>query len=191
MTTKLAEPQARRWTKSEYDDLAQQGWFQHERVQLIHGEIIQMPAHGHAHFQMLNRVGELLRGAFGPGYWVRMQGPLDLAMDSVPEPDIAVVKGTFEEYRAHPTTALLAVEISDTTLRLDRRKAGLYAASGIADYWLVNMGQSQLEVYREPVADAKEEFGYRYSKPIIIKSPDVIVPIAFPHVTIRVEDIFK
>ena len=191
MTTKLAEPQARRWTKSEYDSLAEQGWFQDQRVQLIHGEIIQMPAHGHAHFQMLNRVGELLRGAFGPGYWVRMQGPLDLPMDSVPEPDIAVVKGTLEEYRAHPTTALLAVEISDTTLRLDRRKTSLYAASGIEDYWLVNMGQSQLEVYREPVADANEEFGYRYSKPFIVKSSDVIVPIAFPQVTIRVEDIIK
>ena len=150
-----------------------------------------MPAHGHARFQMLNRVGELLRGAFGPGYWVRMQGPLDLPMDSVPEPDVAVVKGTLEEYRAHPTTALLAVEISDSTLRLDRRKASLYAASGIADYWLVNMGQSQLEVYRDPVPDANEEFEYRYSSPIILKRLDVIIPIAFPQVTIRVEDIFK
>jgi Uma2 family endonuclease len=191
MATKLAEPQARRWTKSEYDGLAQQGLFQDQRVQLIHGEIIQMPAHGHAHFQMLNRVGELLRGAFGPGYWVRMQGPLDLPLDSVPEPDVAVVKGTLEEYRAHPTTALLAVEISDSTLRLDRRKASLYAASGIADYWLVNMGQSQLEVYRDPVPDATEEFEYRYSEPITLKPSDVIVPVALPRVTIRVEDIFK
>jgi Uma2 family endonuclease len=191
MKTKLAEPQARQWTKSEYDGLARQGWFQDQRVQLIHGEIIQMPARRHAPFQMLNRVGELLRGAFGPGYWVRMQGPLDLPMDSVPEPDVAVVKGTLEEYRAHPTTALLAVEISDSTLRLDRRKASLYAASGIADYWLVNMGQSQFEVYRDPMPDANEEFGFRYSAPIILKRSDVIVPVALPHVTIRVEDIFK
>lgn len=191
MTTKLAEPQTRRWTKSEYDGLARQGWFQDQRVQLIHGEIIQMLAHGHAHFQMLNRVGELLRGAFGPGYWVRMQGPLDLPMDSVPEPDIAVVKGTFEEYQAHPTTALLAVEISDSTLRLDRRKCGLYAASGIGDYWIVNMVQSQLEVYRNPVPDVNEEFEHRYANPIILKQSDLIIPVALPEVTIRVEDIFK
>src|SRR5918993_4410484 len=185
--TRILEPQVRRWTKSEYDSLAEQGWFQHQRVQLIHGEIIEMPPHGHAHFQMLNRVGELLRSAFGPGYWVRLQGPLNLPMDSVPEPDVAVVKGTFEEYRAHPTTALLAVEISDTTLRLDRRKTSLYAAAGIADYWIVNMVQGQLEVYRNPVADADEEFGYRYADPVILKRPDVIVPVALPHVTIRIE----
>ena len=188
---RILEPQVRRWTKSEYDGLARQGWFQDQRVQLIHGEIIQMPPHGHAHFQMLSRVAEMLQRAFGPGYWVRVQGPLDLPMDSLPEPDVAVVKGTLEEYRAHPTTALLAVEVRDSTLRLDRRKASLYAASGILDYWLVNMGRQQLEVYRDPVPDVNEEFEHRYSEPIILKRSDVVAPVALPHVTIRVEDIFK
>src|SRR5688572_3694093 len=110
MTTKLAEPQARRWTKTEYYRLADEGWFQGQRVELLDGEIIQMAEQGDAHVKAVSRVGDLLRKAFGERHWVRNQAPLDVSDRSQPEPDVAVAEKSIDEYTDHPATSLLAVE---------------------------------------------------------------------------------
>ncbi|MBI4572140.1 MAG: Uma2 family endonuclease [candidate division NC10 bacterium] len=95
---------------------------------------------------------DALRKAFGEGTHVRIQLPLALDPSSEPEPDVTVVRGSPRDYRdAHPSAALLVVEVADTTLSHDRdQKGSLYARAGVADYWIVNLVDQVLEVYRDP-----------------------------------------
>lgn len=182
--------QTRRFTRDEYYQLADLGWFAGQRVILLDGEIVQMPAHGHQHFVALNRIDKLLQHVFGPRYWVRAQGPLDLG-DSQPEPDIAVVAGPLESHRAHPTTALLVVEIADSSLRADRQLAGLYASAGVADYWIVNLQQKQLEVHRQPIPDATADFGHTYAERRVLTPGQVVEPLELPGRPLRIADFFE
>ena len=88
--------------------------------------------------------------------------------------------GTFEDFaNSHPTSALLVVEVADTTLDYDRgRKASLYASAGIADYWIVNLRDKHLEVCRRPVRDRLQPFGFRYDQITVLKSGRKIAPLA-------------
>ena len=90
----------------------------------------------------------------------------------------------------HPKTALLVIEVSDTTLPFDRnRKASLYAAAGIADYWIINLMDRQLEVLRQPIADASAPHGLTYGQTQILKSGEAIAPLAAPTSQIAVTDL--
>jgi Uma2 family endonuclease len=164
------------------------GWFQDQRVELLEGEIIQMPNPGNPHCISTDNTAEVLRDVFPrEHYWVRMQMPLDLGLASEPQPDVAVVPGPKSSYQAHPTTALLLVEVSDNTLAIDQgRKASLYARAGLADYWIVNLVQRQVEVYRQPVPDPMAVYGYRYADVTIAKPGDEVSPLAAPQVRIAV-----
>jgi Uma2 family endonuclease len=101
------------------------------------------------------------------------------------------VPGKARDYSAHPTTALFIVEISDTTLSHDRnRKGSLYAAARIQDYWIVNLVDRQLEVYRDPVPDPAQPFGMSYSQRTILAPGDTVSPLALPQAQIAVADLF-
>jgi hypothetical protein len=91
---------------------------------------------------------------------------------------------------ATPTSAVLIVEVAETTLAYDRNlKGSLYAAGGIADFWIVNLVQRQLEVYRDPVADSTQLFGFRYNSRSILDPPDKVSPLAAAHAQITVADL--
>ena len=85
--------------------------------------------------------------------------PLALGRASEPEPDIAVVRGSPRDFMdAHPTAALLVVEVADSSAAFDRtRKQALYAQHEIKEYWLVDLGAEHLEVYRHPAESQYEE----------------------------------
>ncbi len=189
----FTEPRPLVWTAEEYYRLCEQEWFQGKRVELIGGEIVEMPAQKNWHLAGITLTEDALRAAFGPNFWVRVQGTLDLSPLSVPDPDVAVVPGTVRQLARlanNPTTALLIVEVADTTLSYDRNaKASLYAASGIADYWIVNIPGAQLEVYRDPVANAQARFGHSYASLTILRAGDVVSPLALPGVSIPVADL--
>ena len=124
------KPRTRKWTRAEYYRMADLGMFRDQRVELIEGTIVQMPPQKNFHVIGIGLVEQRPRAAFGPRYWVRIQAPLHLGPRSAPEPDVAVVPGGSRDYTrtGHPTTALLIVEVSETTLAYDRgRKASLYA----------------------------------------------------------------
>jgi hypothetical protein len=130
--------------------------------------------------------------AFGPTYWVRVQASLDLRPRSTPDPDLAVVLGNARAHlgKPNPTSAALIVEVSHTTLAYDRgRKGSLYASSGIADYWILNVVDQQLEVYRSPVTDATKRFGFRYSDRTDFAAGAFIRPLAAPAASIAVADL--
>jgi Uma2 family endonuclease len=158
--------QLRRWTRQEYEYLAEIGVLRpDEHVELIGGEIIEVPPQHSRHATAVRLAEDVLRAIFGAGFDVRTQLPLALGQHSEPEPDVAVVVGTPRDFTdAHPTSALLVVEVADTTLSFDRdTKGSLYAAAGIPEYWIVNLVHRQLEIHRDPgiVPEAQYGFGYR------------------------------
>lgn len=184
-------PRPYRWTREEFLQMIDLGWFQDKRVEMIAGEVIEMPAQLDLHLASITSTQDALRLAFGSAYWVRAQGSLDLSPHGIPSPDLAIVPGSHRGAgRTIVKSALLVVEVSDTTLSYDRyHKMSLYAAGGIADYWIVNLVQRRLEVYRDPVADNTQLFGHRYNSRTILDPPDKVSPLAAPQADILVSDL--
>jgi Uma2 family endonuclease len=120
-----------------------------------------------------------------------MQGPLDLGPYSEPEPDVAVVPGPRARYATqHPRTAVLVVEVSDTTLAYDRtHKASLYAAAGIEDYWIINLVDGQVEVRRDPVPDPIQPHGHTYATLTVLRPPASVAPLAAPGAGLAIADL--
>jgi Uma2 family endonuclease len=185
-----AEP--RKWTRDEYLQMSDWSWFDLTRVQLIGGEVIEMAPQLNAHAAAVSLTVDAVSAAFGPGYWVRTGATLDLSPRGMPDPDIAVVQGSprTAQPRGIPTTALLVIEVSQSTLRDDRTsKASLYAAASIADYWIVNLVQRQLEVHRNPVQDGGKQFGWRYDDRTIVQPGSMVSPLAVAAARISVDDL--
>ncbi len=172
--------QLRRWTREEYEQFVVLGVLRpDERVELIEGEIVKLPPQRSRPTTGVYLAYEALRAIFGAGFVVRVQFPLALSEYSEPEPDVAVVAGSGRDFAAaHPTSALLVVEVSDATLSFDRgSKAGVYAAAGIPEYWILNLVKDQLEMYREPgpMPGAAHGHGYR-TRTIALPGEVVAVP---------------
>ncbi len=185
-------PTPRLWTRDEYYKMADAGVFHpEERVELIGGRIVTMPPQNSPHFTALSLVEDALRSIFPTGYAIRVQGPLDVSPSSQPEPDIAVVPGGIRDYtRAHPTTAILVVEVSESTIRFDRgEKASLYASAGVPDYWVVNLRHHQLEVFRDPAPMPGEPYGYGYRTSAQFVSGDTVSPLANPQGRVQVAEL--
>jgi Uma2 family endonuclease len=185
-------PRPVRFTRDQYFQMCETGLFNGMRVQLIGGEIVEMPAQGNKHGATIHRIHRLLEGLFGPGFWVRNQLTLDLSPHGVPDPDIAVVRGDPDQPSDNnPTTALLVVEVSDSMLSYDRNaKASLYATAGIADYWIVNIPDRQLEIRRAPQPDSTAEFGHSYGSLTTLKPGSTATPLAAASGVVPVDRLF-
>jgi len=188
----VADPHPRLWTREEYDKMAEAGVFRPgERVELIGGRIVEMSPQNSPHATALTLTSDALRIVFASGFVVRMQLPLNLSPVSQPEPDIAVVRGTVRDYtRAHPTTAVLVVEVSESTLAFDRgEKASLYASAGIPEYWIINLLDRCVEVYRDPIAMTGQLYGYGYRSRLQFFATDTVAAIAIPQAPIAIADL--
>lgn len=171
----VAAVDVRRFTVEEYERLVEQGFFHpEEKIELVDGAIFEMTpqSSGHAAGVLFSQLA--LQPVVPATYHLRSQMPLALGLDSQPEPDLAVVLGHPRDYvAAHPTTAALVVEVADSSLVHDRqRKASLYARAGIVEYWLVDLGGSCLEVFREPREGA-------YASRAVLSPGDAVSPLAF------------
>jgi Uma2 family endonuclease len=186
----LAEPKTRRWTREEYYRLAEQGYFSGQRVQLLEGEILHMAPQGYPHAEAYLSTVKILTAIFGPDS-IRPQLPLNVPGESDPEPDVAVTKIPRGRFKDHPTTAAVVVEIADSSIYLDRRKAGLYAAAEVPEYWIVNLNTGRLEVFRTPVADQTVEFGHRYAENFELSENDLVSQLNKPDTKIRVKELFE
>lgn len=176
-----------RYTTTEYFGLVDKGLLQaSDRVELLEGVIVAMAPQNPGHASGAYLADTALRAAVGSRAVVRMQLPLVLSKRSVPEPDIAVVPGRAEDYfEAHPRTALLVIEVSDASLAQDRlSKSRIYAAASIPEYWLVNLKEMVVEVFRDPARSART-----YRKITRAAGNTEIELVALPGVRIRVRDL--
>lgn len=186
------ETRTRRFSRAEYDKLIDLGVFQPgEAIELIGGELMVAEPQGAAHYTAIRKTAKALEAAFGPGWDVRTQGPIGLDEDSEPEPDIAVVPGSPDDYgRAHPSRPALTVEVAESSLGVDRyHKGSLYARAGLPDYWVVNLVDRVLEVYREPAPDASAPFGWRYARSEVFAAAARVSPRAAAGSTVAVSDL--
>lgn len=177
-----AAVETRRWTREEYERLVAQGFFHpEERIELVEGTIYEMTPQSSLHAAGIQAADMALRPIFTEGYDIRCQFPLALGADSEPEPDIAVVRGSWKDYLdSHPTSAVLIVEVADSSLLHDRkRKTRPYARAGIAEYWILNLVKRCLEVYRGP------EDG-TYASHVVLRDGDSVFPLALPETSIPV-----
>jgi Uma2 family endonuclease len=176
------------FTREEYYAIGTMGLFTDKRIELIEGEIIEMAPIGPPHAAITHPLAVILEQAFGTGFTARNQVPVVLEDDikpSEPEPDIAVVTGHWRDYlNRKPGTSdiKLIVEVADSSLNDDRTiKAVLYATFGIPEYWIVNLIDLQLEVYREP-----SETGYASCQ--IYRSGDTVTPLSAPNASVVIAD---
>lgn len=185
-------PTLRRWKRAEYDRLVTLGVFADEPIELIGGQLVVAEPHGTYHASAISAAEYALRAALPPGWIVRSQLPVSLDDESEPEPDLVAVPGRPGDYRhSHPARPVLAVEVAETSLYFDRQhKGSLYARAGIADYWIVNLADRVLEVYRDPQPDPSAPYGWRYRSVTTLAPPAVVVPLAFPSSRIAVADLF-
>lgn len=184
---------SRRFTLDEYHRLGELGFFREdERVELIRGEIIQMPTKKTPHSVCNTRLVRKLILLLGERAIVRGQEPIILPADSEPQPDGVIARNRSDDYlSSHPEPAdiLLVIEISDSTLKYDQQtKLSLYAEDGISDYWIFNLLENHLETYSEPYQDRQGKFSYR-SKRIVLANEVVGLP-CFPDLSLDLTEIF-
>jgi Uma2 family endonuclease len=183
-----------RWTLDDYEQLIALGLLEGKHVELIQGEILIMASMGEPHALTIMQLNYALLPHFNPGtgFHLRIQMPLALpALTSEPEPDIAIVvldSPTNEAGR--PTSASLVIEVAESSLAYDRdRKGPLYAAAGIQEYWLVNLPEHCLEVYRQCMPDATSFSGWRYQEWQRLQDSDRVAPLVAPELVLVVDAI--
>ena len=176
-----------KWSRADYYRLGECGFFHPKRVELIRGEILEMSPMGGPHAMSVLLVGDAVARAFGAGHHAREEKTLSLPSGE-PQPDVAVVRGAIRDYPDHPTTALLVVEVSDSTLYYDTTtKAELYAEAGIQDYWVLDLNARALSVFRGP--RRLTPGGHSYQSETTFGPADSVSPLAAPGATIRVADL--
>ena len=181
-----AEPTPYRFTVKEWNRLGEAGLFdEHDRVELLDGEIIIMSPIGSRHaaavYNLTDLFGELNRRR----YLVGVGNPVEADNHSEPLPDFMLLPRSQKTAKRHPFTrdTHLIVEIADSSLRHDRgRKLQKYARTGVPEYWIVNLKQDVIEVYRSPK-------GEEFLDQTIAKAGETISPQAFPDVPVAVNDI--
>lgn len=186
-----AQPNVHQWTRHEYHRMVEIGLFKDRRVELIEGQVIDMAAMRSSHAVAVDLVDAVLKSVFGPGYYIRQQKPFVVSDISEPEPDVAVIKGAIRDFAdAHPTEAELIVEIADSSVAYDRTvKQSLYASVWISEYWILNLVDRQLEVYRQPIVDSDAKYGFRYGVSEIYQPGQTVRPLAVSETVIAVSDI--
>jgi len=138
----------------EYEQLVELGYFRNERLELLEGSLVRMNPQRAPHAAVAQNLTRLFTLALAPQALadIRVQLPFAATDDSMPEPDLAIVPvQSYQE--AHPRTASLIVEVSDTTLEYDQTKKQMfYATSGVPEYWVVDVGEQAVIRYLQPEA---------------------------------------
>ena len=182
------EPRKRPISAHDYMRMAELDFFEGQRVELIDGDIITMPPISEDHAQSVDKVTTKITVPLYESFIIRCQNPFNAGENGRPEPDIAVVRPESLSADEPPSEAILLVEISKATLRYDQTtKASLYASLGVPDYWIVNLIENQVEVYRQPIESAGAQFGHEYASRQIYRSGQSVTLLETPAVSIEVD----
>jgi len=178
----LAERQ-RPLRRVEYERLAEEGFFEDERIELINGVILEMSPQNVPHSNPIQLLTRLLVPPLVGRADVRVQLPFAADDFSLPEPDFAVVSPTLSQVE-HPSQAFLVIEVANSSLQFDRStKADLYARVGVPEYWVVNVVDRVVERHLEPR-------GRAYARVDTLRPGDTIALSAFPDVSVDVAALF-
>jgi Uma2 family endonuclease len=177
----------RRFTVDEFYRMAEAGIIKEgDRVELIEGQIVEMSPIGSRHAAAVDRGCAVWRRLLGERAIIRSQNPVRLDEHSEPEPDIALLRPRPDFYAsAHPGAAdvYVVVEVAETSYLYNRRvKLSMYARSGMAEVWLLDLGGRRLEVFRDPAPE-----GYRTR--LALDPGATIAPLAFPDALVPVDDL--
>lgn len=174
---------AAKWTIDEYHRMIAAGILDNRCVELLKGEIVEMPPEGEAHAYFSSEAGEYLMRLLGDRAMVRSAKPITLPNDSEPEPDLAIVQRLGREYLQHhpyPENIFWLIEYSDSSLDKDiETKSKVYAQARILEYWVVNLKKRQLIVFRDP---QDEEYASKSTLTV-----GTIYPLAFPDVAVSID----
>ena len=179
----------KRWTVAEYHRMSELGMLQpDERTELIAGQVVCIAAKGTAHVLALRLLAIALDVLLvDREFFVSTQDPIQMDDFSEPEPDCVIVRGGVMDYRdRHPSAGdvALIVEVADSTLQYDTQvKDKIYAQSGIADYWVLDVKNQQLHVFRNPTDEG-------YTSHLILDQPNEIALLEFPDLTLSLATVF-
>ena len=186
-----AFPALYRFSTAQYYRMSEHGLLdEDDRTELIDGIVTRMKPPGPFHSSDTSRLVEVLPGIFRGRAIVRIQDPIHLREGDDPQPDAVLCTYREDRYKGRhpePEDILLIVEISDSSLGFDRgAKLALYAATGIREYWILNVQARTLEVYHAPVADS---VGHRYASMQTLTRDATVAPLAFPDDPLSVADL--
>jgi Uma2 family endonuclease len=184
----MVNTQVRQLNSVEYYQMMESGIIREgERVELISGQIFTMAAKGTRHTLCTRKTFKQLLSLIDNRADVQSQDPITLPNNSEPEPDIVIARLRSDDYvNSHPSPAdiILIIEVADSLIKFDRdTKAPLYAAAGISEYWIVNLIDNHLEIYRQPS-------GSIYTSIQIVMPPQSINLPEFADISLNVSDFF-
>jgi Uma2 family endonuclease len=182
-------PNRYRWTVDACYRLMELGFLE-GRFEVIDGEVINKMGQKPPHSVCLTRLFEILGSIFGANH-MRQQSPITLPGDdgvyTEPEPDVAITINPATTYGArHPRAdeVLLAVEVSDTTLRTDLGvKSRLYARGSIAEYWVIDVKSRRLHIHRNPVDG-------QYTAVTVHEDTETVTFVSRQDASVAVDDLF-
>lgn len=158
-----------------------------DRLELLEGEIIAMSPINPRHAGTVNRLSSLFNALLSQQAIVSIQNPIRLNEYSEPQPDVTLLKlrpDFYAQKHPEPSDIILVVEVADSSISYDRDVKGhLYSQAGIDEYWLINLEENWLEIFREP-----SEQGYRLARKAL--AGEQISLLAFPHIIADVGRIF-
>jgi Uma2 family endonuclease len=176
-----------KWTIEQYHELIAKGILDDRRVELLNGDIVEVPPEGMPHAVYCGRTVKYLGNLLGERAELREAHPITLPNDSEPEPDVAIVKSPDTQYLSHhpyPEDIFWLIEYSDSTLAKDlNTKQQIYARAGILEYWVVNLKASELIVFRGAGAN-----GYDTEDRLNSGS---IAPLSFLDIEVEVKRLFS
>ncbi|TRX55957.1 Uma2 family endonuclease [Fulvivirga sp. M361] len=166
------QPSRRLINVEEYYSMAEAGILtDKDRVELIHGEILEMSPIGSRHASVVMRMNNVLSELIKKDAIVNIQNPIRINDLNEPEPDITLLKYQNDYYADHhpqPKDVRIVIEVSDSTYAYDKEiKLPLYASARLPEYWIINLEKSEIEVYKTPS-------GNRYKKMEIFYYDDEI-----------------
>jgi Uma2 family endonuclease len=176
-----------KWTLEEYHQMIAAGILDNRHVELLRGEIVEMSPEGEPHANKSTKAAEYLIRVLGDRAQVRSSKPITLPNGSEPEPDIAIVQRLDEEYDQHhpyPENIFWVIEYSHTSLSKDLEiKTQIYAEVGILEYWVVDLKEAKLIVFRE-LLNGEYQFRQEFTQ-------GEIRPVAFPDSVISIDKLLR
>ena len=184
-----AERSRHRFSLEEYMQMIEFGILdENDKLELIRGELVKKMTIGDPHASCVDRLVKLFIRLLDDSVTVRSQNPV-IVLDSRPEPDVVLAVSRDHEYATEAPCAadiLLLIEVADSSLAYDRtEKLSLYAEAGVREYWIVNVRQQCVEVYRAPQPNGV------YSDARVLKLGESLSILALPNISLAVDHVFR